>query len=110
MEARATLRYTLISPQKTRLVVDQVRGKPIGEALKILKFMGKKRAHVVEKVLNSAVANALNTGVIDVDNLYVKSIVVNEGPTLKRFRPRAMGRATRIRKRTSHISVVLEEF
>ena len=110
MEARATLRYTLISPQKTRLVVDQVRGKPIGEALKILKFMGKKRAHVVEKVLNSAVANALNTGVIDVDNLYVKSIVVNEGPTLKRFRPGAMGRATRIRKRTSHISVVLEEF
>jgi len=110
MEARATLRYALISPQKTRLVVDQVRGKPIGEALKILKFMGKKRAHVVEKVLNSAVANALNTGVIDVDNLYVKSIVVNEGPTLKRFRPRAMGRATRIRKRTSHISVVLEEF
>ena len=110
MEARATLRYTLISPQKTRLVVDQVRGKPIGEALKILKFMGKKRAHVMEKVLNSAVANALNTGVIDVDNLYVKSIVVNEGPTLKRFRPRAMGRATRIRKRTSHISVVLEEF
>ncbi|RLB00866.1 MAG: 50S ribosomal protein L22 [Deltaproteobacteria bacterium] len=110
MEARATLRYTLISPQKTRLVVDQVRGKPIGEALKILKFMGKKRAHVVEKVLNSAVANALNTGVIDVDNLYVKSIVVNEGPSLKRFRPRAMGRATRIRKRTSHISVVLEEF
>ncbi len=110
MEARATLRYALISPQKTRLVADQVRGKPIGEALKVLKFMGKKRAYVVEKVLNSAVANALNTGSIDVDNLYVKSIVVDGGATLKRFRPRAMGRATRIRKRTSHISVVLEEF
>ncbi len=109
MESKATLRHSRVSPQKTRLVADQVRGKPIGEALRILGSMDKKRAFIISKILNSAVANAMTTGAIDVDNLYVKSIMVDEGPTLKRFRPRAMGRANRILKRTSHISVVLEE-
>jgi large subunit ribosomal protein L22 len=109
MEAKAVLRYSRISPQKTRLVADQVRGKQIGEALRILGSMDKKRASIISKLLNSAVANATTTGAIDVDNLYVKTIIVDEGPTLKRFRPRAQGRANRILKRTSHVSVVLEE-
>ncbi|MEA3223891.1 MAG: 50S ribosomal protein L22 [Thermodesulfobacteriota bacterium] len=109
MEAKAALKYSRISPRKTRLVADQVRGKPIGEALRILIHMDKKRAAIILKVLNSAVANAMSTGVMDVDNLYVKSIMIDGGPTIKRFRPRAMGRASHILKRTSHISVVLEE-
>ncbi len=109
MEAKAVLRYSRISPGKTRLIADQVRGKPIGDALRILTHMDKKRAAIISKVFNSAVANAMSTGVMDVDNLYVKSIVIDGGPTIKRFRPRAMGRVGHILKRTSHISVVLEE-
>ena len=105
MEARAVLRYTRISPQKTRLIADQVRGKHIAEAIRFLNLTGTKRAKVIAKVMNSAVANAM----MDVDNLYVKAIQVDEGPRLKRWMPRAQGRATRILKRTSHIAVVLEE-
>ncbi|HPD22315.1 MAG: 50S ribosomal protein L22 [Desulfomonilia bacterium] len=109
MESRAVLRHTRVSPQKTRLIADQVRNKPIADALRMLNLMGTKRARIIAKVLNSAVANAMNTGMMDVDNLYIKSIQVDGGTTLKRFRPRAQGRATRILKRTSHIAVVLDE-
>ncbi len=103
------MRHTRVSPQKTRLIADQVRNKPIADALRMLNLMGTKRARIIAKVLNSAVANAMNTGMMDVDNLYIKSIQVDGGTTLKRFRPRAQGRATRILKRTSHIAVVLDE-
>jgi large subunit ribosomal protein L22 len=109
MESRAVLRHTRVSPRKVRLVADQVRGKPIAEALTILRLMPNKRSNMVAKVLNSAVANAMQSGMVDVDNLYVKTIQVDEGVKLKRFMPRAQGRATRILKRTSHIAVVLDE-
>ncbi|MBN1637144.1 MAG: 50S ribosomal protein L22 [Deltaproteobacteria bacterium] len=109
MESKAKLRFARVSPQKTRLIADQVRGRPIADALRILNLLGTKRALCITKVLNSAVANAMTTGLMDVDNLYVSSIQIDEGPSQKRWRPRAQGRATRILKRTSHISVVLEE-
>lgn len=86
-----------------------MRGKLVDDALTILKFTPKKSARLVNKTLRSAIANAQNTNVMDVDNLFVKSILVDEGPRLKRFRPRAMGRATRILKPTAHITVVLAE-
>jgi large subunit ribosomal protein L22 len=110
MEAKAILRHSRVSPQKTRLLADEVRNKPITDALRMLNLMGTKRARIIAKLLNSAVANALHTGMVDVDNLYVKSIQVNEASQLKRWMPRAQGRANRIIKRTSHISVVLDEF
>jgi large subunit ribosomal protein L22 len=109
MEARAKLRYVRLSPQKTRLVVDMVRGKRIQEALNILKFSPQKAADIVSKLVSSAVANAEQLGVADVDRLFVKAISVDQGPVLKRFLPRAQGRATKIRKPTSHITVVLDE-
>jgi large subunit ribosomal protein L22 len=109
MEARAKLRYVRLSPQKTRLVVDMVRGKRIQEALNILKFSPQKAADVVSKLVSSAVANAEQQGVSDVDRLFVKAISVDQGPVLKRFLPRAQGRATKILKPTSHITVVLDE-
>jgi large subunit ribosomal protein L22 len=109
MEARAKLRYARLSPQKTRLVVDMVRGKGVQDALNILKFSPQKAAAVVSKLVSSAVANAEQKGVSDVDRLFVKTINVDQGPALKRFLPRAQGRATRIRKPTSHITVVLDE-
>jgi large subunit ribosomal protein L22 len=109
MEARAKLRYVRLSPRKTRLVVDMVRGKGIQEAINILKFSPQKAAAIVSKLVGSAVANAEQKGVADVDRLYVKAISVDMGPVLKRFIPRAQGRATKIRKPTSHITVVLDE-
>jgi len=109
MEARAKLRYARLSPQKTRLVVDMVRGKGVQDALNILKFSPQKAAAVVSKLVSSAVANAEQKGVSDVDRLFVKTINVDQGPALKRFLPRAQGRATKIRKPTSHITVVLDE-
>ena len=109
MEAKAILRHTRVSPQKTRLLADQVRSRQIADALRMLNLLGTKRARIIAQVLNSAVANAMQPGMVDVDNLYVKSIQVDEGPMMKRFRPRAQGRANRILKRTSHIEVVLEE-
>ena len=109
MESRAVLRHTRVSPQKTRIIADKVRNRPIADALRMLNLMGTKRARIIAKVLNSAVANAMTTGLVDVDNLYVKSIQVDGATMLKRFRPRAQGRATRILKRTSHIAVVLDE-
>ncbi|MBW2450901.1 MAG: 50S ribosomal protein L22 [Deltaproteobacteria bacterium] len=109
MEASAKLKYARLSPQKTRLVVDMVRGKGVQEALNILKFSPQKPADIVAKLVRSAVANAEQKGVGDLDRLYVKSITVDQGPVLKRFMPRAQGRATRIRKPTSHIFVILDE-
>ena len=109
MEAKAKLRYVRLSPQKTRLVVDMVRGKRIQEALNILRFSPQKAADVVSKLVSSAVANAEQKGVGDVDKLFVKEITVDAGPVLRRFMPRAQGRANRIRKPTSHIKVVLAE-
>ncbi len=109
MEASAKLRYTRMSPQKARLVVDMVRGKGVQEALNLLKFSPQRPADVVAKLVRSAVANAEQKGVSDVDRLFVKAINVDQGPVLKRFMPRAQGRATKIRKPTSHITVVLDE-
>jgi large subunit ribosomal protein L22 len=109
MEARAKLKYARLSPRKTRLVVDMVRGKGVQEALNILRFSPQKAAGIVGTLVSSAVANAEQKGVSDVDRLFVKSIQVDQGPVLRRFLPRAQGRATRIRKPTSHITVVLDE-
>ncbi len=108
METRAVAKYIRISPQKIRLVADVVRGKDVETAITTLRFMPKKGARILKKVIESAVANASQAD-IDVDNLYIKTIEINGGPMLKRFRPRAMGRATRILKRTSHITVVVDE-
>jgi large subunit ribosomal protein L22 len=109
MEARAKLSYVRLSPQKTRWVVDMVRGKGVQDALNILRFSPQKAAAVVSKLVSSAVANAEQKGVSDVDRLVVKAISVDQGPVLKRFMPRAQGRATKIRKPTSHITVILDE-
>ncbi len=98
-----------ISPRKARLVVDLVRGKNVEDALNILNFTQKRAAKTVHKLVKSAVANVEVRGDVDVDDLYIKRIFVDPGPTLKRFMPRAMGRATPILKRTSHITVVLDE-
>lgn len=107
MEAKAILRTARISPQKVRLVADQVRGLPAGKALELLKFSDKKAAHMIYKVLWSAVSNAENNEGADADELSVARIFVDEGPVLKRFAARAKGRGTRILKRTSHITVVV---
>ena len=109
MEARATAKMIRIAPRKVRLVVDLVRGKQVQEALAILEYTNKNASPAVSKVVKSAAANAVNNQMMDADKLYVASIVANQGPTMKRFMPRAMGRATMIRKRTSHIEVVLKE-
>jgi large subunit ribosomal protein L22 len=109
MEASAKLSFARLSPRKTRLVVDMVRGKGIQIALNILRFSPQPSARLIAKLLSSAVANAEQKGVSDVDRLYVKTIYVDGGPVLKRFLPRAMGRASKIRKPTSHISVVLAD-
>ena len=109
MEASAKLSFARLSPRKTRLVVDMVRGKQIQDALNILKFTPQPSAKLVSKLLSSAVANAEQKGASDVDRLFVKTISVDGGAVLKRFLPRAMGRASKIRKPTSHISVVLAE-
>ena len=107
METTATLRGVRLSAQKGRLVADQVRGLPVGRARDVLAFSNKKAAQMVKKVLLSAVANAENNLGADVDDLRVATIMVDEGPSLKRFAARAKGRGTRILKRTSHITVVV---
>ncbi|WP_028585182.1 50S ribosomal protein L22 [Desulfogranum mediterraneum] len=109
METKAVAKHIRISPQKARLVADVVRGMDAGNAITTLRFMPKKAARILRKVIESAVANADQSDSIDVDTLYVKEIFVDGGPMLKRFRPRAQGRATRILKRTSHITVVVDE-
>jgi large subunit ribosomal protein L22 len=107
METQAILRGARISAQKVRLVADQVRGLPVDRAQNLLKFSEKKAAHIVRKVLLSAIANAENNDGADVDDLKVARIFVDEGPTMKRFHARAKGRGARILKRTSHITVVV---
>lgn len=107
MESSAKLRSVRLSPRKTRLVADVIRGKNVGSALATLKFMPQPSAKVIAKLVQSAVANAEQKGVSDVDALYIKTIFVDGGTVLRRFVPRAMGRASKIRKPTSHISVVL---
>ena len=109
MEVKASLHHARVGTQKARLVVDSVRGKDVNEALRILTFMKKKSALMVKKLIESAVANADQKKVIDVDNLYVKTISVDQGPSIKRFQPRAQGRAFMIKKKMSHINVVLDE-
>jgi large subunit ribosomal protein L22 len=109
MEAKAHAKQIRISPQKARLVADLVRGKDVETAINTLRFMPKKGARILRKVIESALANASQNEVIDVDTLYVKTIFVDGGPMLKRIRPRAQGRAGRILKRSSHITVVLDE-
>ncbi|MEW6521628.1 MAG: 50S ribosomal protein L22 [Desulfurivibrio sp.] len=109
MEAKAVVRNIRISPQKARLVADMIRGKQVDTALNTLKFTPKKGARILRKVVESALANASQNEAIDVDTLFVKKIFIDGGPMLKRIRPRAMGRASRILKRSSHITVVLDE-
>ena len=109
MEAKAILRGARISAQKVRLVADQVRGLGVGPATNLLQFSDKKAAHLIKKVLLSAVANAENNLGADVDELKVATIMVDEGPSLKRMHARAKGRGSRITKRTSHITVVVGE-
>lgn len=109
MEVSAIAKRLAISPQKARLVADQVRGKPVAQALDILNFSTSKGAVLVRKVVESAIANAENNEGADVDELKVQTIFVNEGMTMKRIRPRAKGRADRIFKRTSHITVTVSD-
>jgi large subunit ribosomal protein L22 len=109
MEVKAFLKFARVSAQKARLVADLVRGKDVNEALKTLSFTNKKSALMMKKLIQSAVANAEQKQVIDVDNLYVKHISVDAGPHIKRYMPRAQGRAAEIRKRTAHINLRLEE-
>ncbi|NTV51234.1 MAG: 50S ribosomal protein L22 [Desulfobulbaceae bacterium] len=109
MEAKALARQIRISPQKARLIADLVRGKDVAEAINTLRFMPKKGARIMRKVIESALANASQNEAIDVDTLYVKTVFIDGGPMLKRIMPRAQGRANRILKRTSHITVVLDE-
>lgn len=109
MEAKAVAKFVRISPRKTRLVADNIRGMPVEDAMNVLRFTPKKAAKELNKVLRSAIANAGQLPGVDVDSLYIKSVIVNEGPTWKRIMPRAMGRAYRILKRTSHITIVVDE-
>ncbi len=109
MESRAQAKMVRISSRKVKLVIDLIRGKNVGEAFAILRLTPKAASPIVEKILKSAVANAEHNYNMDIEKLYVKEVYVGEGPTLKRFRPRAQGRATQILKRTSHTTVVVAE-
>ena len=109
MEAKAVAKYVRVAPRKVRVVMDLIRGKNVAEAFAILKFTPKVGADVIEKVLKSAVANAENNFDMNVDKLYVSSAYVDQRPTLKRIHPRSRGQAFRILKRTSHVTVVVEE-
>ena len=110
MEVKAKVSFVRITPRKMGLLADEVRGKPINDALIYLKFSPRKRtAHVLHTLLKSAAANADQKGTVDVDTLFVKTILVGQGTTLKRFRPRAKGSAFKINKKTSHVSVTLAE-
>ncbi len=109
MEAKSVAKFVRVSSQKTRLVAANIRGKNVEDARKILKYTPKKAAEILSKVLHSAIANAEQLGGVDVDTLRVKDVIVNDGPSWKRIRPRAMGRAYRVLKRTSHITVIVQE-
>ena len=109
MEVRAVAKHVRISPQKVRKIIGAIKGKKVESGLSFLKFMPQKASGIVEKVLKSAVANADHNNDLDVDSLIVKNIIVDSGPSLKRFRPRARGRGARILKRTSHITVIVAD-
>jgi large subunit ribosomal protein L22 len=109
MQAAAKLRFARISAQKGRLVADQIRGLPVEQALNVLTFSNKKGADLMKKLLDSAIANAENNEGADIDELKVASVMVDEGPTMKRIRARAKGRAARILKRTSHFTVIVSD-
>ena len=108
-QAKASVNFVRIAPRKAQLVVDLIRGKQVGEAIAILRHTPKSASPIVEKLLNSAIANAEHNYQLDVNKLVISQVFVNQGPTMKRFRPRAMGRASRINKRTSHITLVVSE-
>jgi large subunit ribosomal protein L22 len=108
-QSKAIARYVRVAPRKVRLVVDLIRGKGVGEAISILRHTPKAASPVVEKVLNSAIANAEHNYSMNVENLVISAVFVDQGPTLKRFMPRAKGSASKIHKRTSHITVVVSE-
>lgn len=109
MTTSATLKFSRLAPQKMRLVADQIRGLPVDRALNLLSFSNKKAATVLKKLLESAIANAEHNDGADIDALTVKTICVDQGPAIKRLRPRARGRADRILKRTSHVTVTVAE-
>jgi len=109
MEVKATAKYMRISAQKVRRIVDAIKGRSAESGLNALQIMPQKSAGMVEKILRSAIANAEQNAELDVDSLMIKNIIVDEGPTLKRFRARARGRGSRILKRTSHITVIVAE-
>lgn len=109
MQAKASSNYVRIAPRKVQLVIDLIRGKEIGDAIAILRHTPKAASPILEKLLNSAIANAEHNYSMDTSNLFISEAYVNQGPTMKRFRPRAMGRASRINKRTSHITLVVSE-
>lgn len=108
-EAKAHVKFIRIAPRKAQLVADLIRGKQVGEAIAILRHTPKSASPILEKLLNSAIANAEHNYQLDVNKLFISQAFVNQGPTMKRFRPRAMGRASRINKRTSHITLVVSE-
>ncbi len=108
METKAQAKYIRIAPRKVQVIIPTIKGRKVEEAIAILQFMPRKGARILQKVLHSAVANA-EQNKVDIDTLVVKTVLVDGGPTLKRFMPRAMGRATPILKRTSHITVYLAE-
>lgn len=108
-EVAARAKYVKVAPRKARLVIDAIRGKSTVDAINILQFSPKKAAGIIKKVVESAIANAENNFQLDPDSLFIYEAQVDEGPVAKRFRPRAMGRATPIRKRTSHITIVVKE-
>jgi large subunit ribosomal protein L22 len=108
METKAQAKFIRIAPQKVQVIVPAVKGRKVEEAIALLRFLPRKGARILYRVLHSAVANA-GQNKVDIDTLYVKKIMVDKGPTMKRWMPRAMGRATPILKRTSHITVILEE-
>lgn len=109
MEIKASVKMMRISPVKIRIVGDLIIKKNVNDAMGILQFTPKKGAYILKKLLDSAIGNARQKKYVDVDTLYIKNIRVDEGPTMKRFLPRAMGRATPIRKRMSHVTLVLDE-
>jgi large subunit ribosomal protein L22 len=109
MEVKAKLKYTRVGAQKARLVADLIRGKDVNEALKSLKFLDKKSSLLMTKLIKSAVANAEQKKVVDLDKLFIKTLYVDAGPVMKRYVPRAQGRAAEVRKKTSHINLVLDE-
>jgi large subunit ribosomal protein L22 len=108
METKAQAKYIRIAPRKVQVIIPAIKGRKVEDAISILQFMPRKGARILKKVLHSAVANA-EQNKVDIDTLVVKTVLVDGGPTLKRFMPRAMGRAYPILKRTSHITVFLEE-